>query len=122
MIDLVRAGRDALRLAGRDGQKGRLERIHAGVAVVLPEATLGLYPNHIHLLRGQSETDVDMILPGLCARLGFVAPEDAARPGHAVLAGTEACLDRLKSITEALPSELSLENPEGDPGDAGPFL
>lgn len=120
LIDLLLAGRDALHLAVRQGMIGRLERIRAGVAVVLPEATLGLYPDHIRLLHGDNGPCVEMVLPSLCSRLGFMAPEDAARPGHAVLAGTEACLDRLKSITEALPSELSLENRTDDQDDAGP--
>ena len=88
--------------------------------MVLPEATLGLYRDHIRLLRGDTGTGVDTILSSLCARLGFVAPHEAARPGHSVLAGTEACLDRMERDAEARRSELAPESLAEGPDDAGP--
>jgi len=120
LIDLVLAGRDALRLVGQDGQRGRLERIHAGVALVLPEATLGLYRDHIRLLRGDNGPCVEMVLPSLCSRLGFVAPGAEMRDGRDILAGAEAYLARLTPGAEALPSARSPEHLTDDPDDAGP--
>ncbi len=120
LIDLVLAGRDALRLVGQDGQRGRLERIRAGVAVVLPETTLGLYPDHIRLLHGDNGPCVEMVLPSLCSRLGFVAPGAEMRDGRDILAGAEAYLARLAPGAEALPSARSPEHLTDDPDDAGP--
>ena len=117
MIDLLLAGRDALRLAG---QTGRLERIDSGVAVVLPEATLGLYPDHIRLLRGDAGTGIDTILPGLCTRLGFLPPGADMRDVRDILAGAKAYLARLAPDAEALPSGRSPAHLTDTPDDAGP--